>query len=148
MIVFFKVVLKDLFKLERMYPWQKPEICPCCGCSTVWGHGYVTAWFDGFTAPLFLKRYRCPTCGCVMRLRPREYFPRFQTPIHTIRSHLSHRLQTGAWFPDLSRNRQGHWLRALQRRVVAMFGMSFRQSLMEAFDCFILDGLIPVSRSL
>ena len=30
----------------------------------------MLAYFDGFDEGIFLKRYRCPGCGCVIRLRP------------------------------------------------------------------------------
>ena len=148
MIIFFSVVLKDLFKLERNYPWPMLDTCPRCRASGLWGHGYVTAYFDGFSMPLIIKRYRCPSCGCVIRLRPKGYFSRIQTPIKTIRLNIYLRIRTGRWPPGLTRNRQGHWVRALKRRVLAFFGVSFKQSLLKAFDHFILQGVIPVSRSI
>jgi hypothetical protein len=52
--------IKEIFSLGRRYPWRKPEHCPCCGGRRVWGHGYVLAFFDGFTEGLGLRRYRCP----------------------------------------------------------------------------------------
>jgi len=35
----------------------------------LWGHGFADAVFDGYKQPLPLKLYRCPDCGCVIRLR-------------------------------------------------------------------------------
>ena len=148
MISFFSVVLKDLFRLGRTYPFPKPDICPKCKASNVWGHGYINAYFDGFNEPWILKRYRCPHCGCVIRLRPRGYFNRFQSPIQVIRSNLTHRIKTGRWPPGGSRSRKGHWLRALRRRVIAYLGNAWGERLMESFDHFIDQGITPVNRSI
>ncbi len=97
---------------------------------------------------LLLKRYRCPECGCVVCYRPWGYFSRFRAPVETIRSNISHRLRTGRWPCGFSRNRQGHWLRALQRRIIAYLGNNWQKSIMEAFDYFISQGQIPISRSI
>ncbi len=78
MIFFSAVKLKELFKKERDYPWRKPKSCPRCNSFRLWGHGFAQAIFDGFIRPLLLKLYRCPDCGCVIRLRPKGYFKRFK----------------------------------------------------------------------
>lgn len=149
MIIFFSVVLKDLFKLKHSYPWPRPNLCPRCKASGVWGHGYVTACFDGFDVPLILRRYLCPRCGCVIRLRPEGYFSRFQASIEVIRSNLSHRIETGRWPPGGgSHRRKGHWFMALRRRVTAYLGNARASRLMESFDNFMNQGIIPVSRSI
>ena len=85
MVIFSAVKLKELFEKERDYPWQKPERCPCCNDIRLWGHGFTDAIFDGYEQPLLIKLYRCPDCGCVIRLRPKGYFKRFQASIETIR---------------------------------------------------------------
>jgi hypothetical protein len=74
MVIFSAVKLKDLFRKEREYPWQKPESCLCCRSNRLWGHGFAEAIFDGYNKPLLLKLYRCPECGCVIRLRPEGYY--------------------------------------------------------------------------
>ena len=86
MIIFFSAVLNEIHLLGREYPWPKPDACPRCNGYRFWGHGFVLACFDGFSHPLCLKRYRCPDCRCVVRLRPKGYFKRFQASIATIRS--------------------------------------------------------------
>jgi len=91
MVIFVAVKLKKLFKKKRNYSWPKPESCPRCNDYKVWGHGYAQAIFDGYNEPLLLKLYRCPVCGCVIRLRPSGYFKRFQAKIKTIRSSISHK---------------------------------------------------------
>jgi len=88
MIIFSAVKLKELFEKKRDYPWQKPEHCPCCNSIRLWGHGFADTIFDGYEQPLLLKLYRCPDCGCVIRLRPKGYFKRFQASIETIRSSI------------------------------------------------------------
>ena len=80
MIIFSAVKLKDLFKKERNYPWQKPDSCPCCNSCRLWGHGFAEAIFDGFIRPLLLKLYRCPDCGCVIRLRPKAPMATSKSP--------------------------------------------------------------------
>ncbi len=49
------------------------------------GHGFACTIFQGFDSSLLLKRYRCPTCGCIIKLRPSTHFSRFQSSKHTIR---------------------------------------------------------------
>ena len=39
MVIFSAVKLKELFKKERDYAWQKPNSCPCCNSFRLWGHG-------------------------------------------------------------------------------------------------------------
>ena len=148
MILHTFVKLKDLFKMGRDYPWQKPGTCPNCNSFRIWGHGFVLAYFDGFKQALFIKRYRCPDCNCVIRMRPREFFSRFQAPIETIRSSICERLNKGKWLPHISRTRQAHWFRALKRRVLAYLGNSPQMRLDEAFDYFASQNVAPVSRSI
>jgi hypothetical protein len=148
MIIFFSVVLKDLFIKGRDYPWPKPGRCPRCKGCKLWGHGFVQALFDGCKQPLFLKRYRCPTCRCVIRLRPRGYFRRFQAPVDTIRLSISHKTKTSRWIAGISRTRQCHWLRALHRRIKAYLGNTWNQGILKAFDYLMAQGRVPVSRSI
>ena len=147
LILYIAAKIKEVFKLGRRYPWPRPEICPGCRQSGLWGHGYVSAYFDGFDEGIFLKRYRCPGCGCVIRLRPKGYLSRFQAPLDAIRLSLSCHLKYGRWPPGLSRSRQGHWLRALRRKILAYLGQSWKESFLEAFDHLIARGINPVSRS-
>jgi hypothetical protein len=148
LIVFVAAKIKEIFSLGRRYAWPRPAFCPRCHDTRMWGHGFVPAYFDGFDEGLLLKRYRCPGCGCVVRLRPRGYFPRFQAPIETIRFSLSHRLSRGRWPPGLSPSRQRHWLKALRRTTIAYLGETWRLGLVGAFDCLLLKGTIPVSRGI
>jgi hypothetical protein len=146
MILFVDVDLKEVCLLGKKFPWQKPTICPCCLQSHVWGHGFYGTFFDGFFKALLMRRFRCPACGCVMKCRPRSHFKRIQTAIETIRSCLVGRIETSRWPGSPERGR--YWLGALRRQVLARFGLSWRNRLIEAFDRLCASGIVPVSRSL
>jgi hypothetical protein len=107
MIIHVAVILNEIFHLGRNYRWQPPKRCPRCHCFKLWGHGYRDTFFEGYSSPIPLRRWRCPQCGCVICYRPKDYFPRFQTPIQTIRWTLVHRLQCGRWPPGFVRCRVG-----------------------------------------
>jgi len=147
LILFVDVRVKKIFRLGRNFPWPKPERCPVCGGS-LWGHGFCLAIFDGFPRALWIRRYRCGHCQRVFRLRPQGYWSRFQAPIATIRAALARRLQRGRWRPDLARSRQGHWLRALVRQVLAYLGQGWRGRWLEGFDLLWRKGKVPVCRSI
>ena len=146
LVIFVQLAVKQLFKMGRDFLWPKPEGCPRCR-SRIWGHGFVPAYFDGYDQPFWLKRYRCPDCGCVIRLRPRGYFPRFQASIHTIRDCLSCWVHTRRWKTGPSPPRQRHWVRALRRHLVLHEGLPGIPDLMAGFDRLLDQGIIPVSRS-
>jgi hypothetical protein len=148
MVIFFSVILKDLFVLGRDYPWTRPESCPVCNGCRLWGHGFITAYFDGYDQPFSLKRYRCPDCRCVVRLRPEGYLKRFQASIATIRSSIVSKAQSRRWIAGIGRTRQNHWFRSLCKRTAAYLTNTWRQGLVAAFDFFIRQGQIPVSRSI
>jgi hypothetical protein len=112
----------------------------------LWGHGFVLAYFDQVTHGLYLRRYRCPDCHCIIRMKVKGYFTRFHATIRTIRCCLEHRLSCGRWLTMLSTSRQRHWLAALKRKTMAMFGATM--DLMSAFERLITKGVIPVSRAI
>jgi hypothetical protein len=148
MVIFFPVILKELFHLGRQYPFPKPEKCPRCRSPRLWGHGYVEAFFDGFAQALLLRRYRCPECGCVIRLRPKGYFTRFQSSIFTIRSSIEQKIKTGRWLVGLSRTRQRHWYRSLVKRIKAYLTDTWDKGVVAGFDYFLVKGHVPVSRAI
>ncbi|MBN2034961.1 MAG: hypothetical protein JW836_16975 [Deltaproteobacteria bacterium] len=49
------------------------------------GSRFVLAYFDAIAGGVYLRRYRCPECKCVVRLRPIGFFARIQAAIETIR---------------------------------------------------------------
>jgi hypothetical protein len=146
MIFSVPVSIKEIVSMGRDFPWNRPSVCPRCGGSRVWGHGFVGAFFDGFSSEVMLKRYRCPDCHCVLRLKPAGYFKRFQAPVEEIRSSIAYRLQYGRWPNGSSRARQSHWLRALYRKIVAYLGKGFKMRLLEGFDYLTQMDEVPVSR--
>ena len=99
----------------------------------------------GFTDALNMRRYRCPKCGCIIRLRPKGFLSRHQTETSKIRQMLAHRLSTGGWPAGCVTNRARHWLRALKRNALAVFGLI--DDPLAAFDRVIDMGRIPVSRA-
>lgn len=147
MVIFVCVKLKEIFQKQREYAWPRPDLCPRCGQSRLWGHGFVPAYFDGFAGQIHLRRYRCPECHCVIRLRPRGYFSRIQASIETIHLSLKRGIQQGKYLAGLPRSRQRHWLKALVRNTVAYFGNAWKGRLLEAFDRLIVMGKVPVSSS-
>ncbi len=148
MILPVVVVLKEIYEKGRDYLWPRPEVCPCCKQRKPWGHGFVLAYFDGFTAGLLLRRYRCPQCGCVIRLKPHGYFERFQSPIKTIRSTIGGLLINNCRPSGICRTRPAHWMKALKVKTRAYLGNLFCDHLLEAFDRLVAMGKIPVSRSI
>ena len=150
MINFVNVILKDLFAKNRNYPWKRPA-CPKCNRWKVWVHEYVPRLFDGFDEPLLLKVYRCPDCGCIIRMHPKSHFSRFQSPIDTIRSSLDHRLTHGKWpsgqsHPSTARMR--HWLRNLKKQTRAHLTERWKAGLIGAFQRLMELGKTPVSRAI
>ena len=146
MIIFFSAVLNKIYRLGRDYDWPALNSCPRCKSCRVWGHGFITACFDGYNQPLTLKRYRCPDCKCVIRLRPRGYFSRFQAPISTIRSSILSKSQAGKWIIGIDRNRQCHWYRALLKRIRAYLTNTWQHGVVAGFDHLLESGHIPVRR--
>lgn len=145
MIVFVPVSIKEIVAKGRDFPWIRPAVCPRCDGNRVWGHGFVSAFFDGFDEVL-LRRYRCPDCHCVLRLRPSGYFKRFQASIKTIRDCVFYRLKNSRWPKVFSHTRQGHWLRSLCKKTLAYCGQGWRDHFLEGFDYLIRMGENPVSR--
>lgn len=95
MILSVTVNLKEIEEKGRNYRWIRPEVCLRCKGSHLWGHGFVESWFDGYVHALLLRRYICPLCGCVIKLKPQGYFKRFQATIERIRFHIVKRLKSG-----------------------------------------------------
>ena len=148
MVIFFSVILKDLLLQGRDYPWPKPGSCPRCNGFRLWGHGFVSAYFDGYDQPFCLKRYRCPDCRCVLRLRPEGYFKRFQAPITNIRSTVALKARGGKWVAGIGRSRQRHWFRSLCKRIKAYLTDTWHQGVVCGFDYLLQLGQIPVSRTI
>jgi hypothetical protein len=148
MIIAVVAMLKEILVKGKDYPWPRPSECPECKRKRLWGHGFASAWFDECDGAILLRRYRCPDCGCVIRLKPQGYFNRFHCTIEAIRTNLSRRIKTSRWLPGTSRSRQGHWLRALTRNAKAYLSDVFDGDLLDAFDQLLHMSKTPVSRSM
>ena len=148
MIISVPCEVKEIYEKGKVYGWLKPEFCPHCKKSHVWGHGFVGAYFDGFSGFVYLRRWRCPSCFCVIRVRPCGYFRRFQATIAEIQRRLSFRISGGHWLPGMSHSRQGNWFRALRKMVTAHLGNKWKDDLLRAFDYLVSLDQIPVCRSL
>lgn len=142
-----RIDVKSLERQGRAFPWPRPGACLRCRSPRIWGHGFVEAWFDGYDRPLSLRRYRCPDCGLVIRMRPSQYWARLQATIAVIRTALLRRLRHGRWPPGTNTARARHWMRGLRRQVRAHLGMGWRDRLGEGFDELYRRGLCAVSRS-
>jgi hypothetical protein len=147
MILFVAVDLKQVNALGRKFIWPKPDLCPCCRQSHLWGHGFCDTYFEGFATALPMRRFFCPACRCVIKCRPKGYFPRFQTAIGAIKSNLVVRLDTGRWPVSSSGSRGRHWLAALKAKTLAYLGLDWLKRLAEAFDRLWRLNIVPVSAS-
>ena len=119
--------------MGRGYDWPRPDRCPRCSGVRIWGHGFVWAFFESLQAGLYLKRYLCPCCGCVIRMKPAGYFSRFSVTVAKIKSSVASRAGKGPWLKDLGANRQRHWLRSLTHQVTAHLGLGWLSRLVEGF---------------
>jgi len=119
-----------------------------CRSTKLWGHGFVLLCIEGYDELLPFRRWRCPVCGRVYTIRPFGYWPRHHASVWTIGEALRYRLTHGFWDKTLgpSRQRQGHWLRALKANIKAHLGMDFSKGFMEGFSELIFRGLVPVYR--
>jgi hypothetical protein len=148
LILSMDLCVKTLVELGRKYPWQPPERCPKCGGVRVWGHGFVAAYFDEAGSHcVYLKRYRCPQCRVVIRMRPSGYWRRIQAAVAAVRECVLDRLEKGRWPPGSNSARGRHWLRALKRQVRTHLGMSYAERIAEGFLELLRRGVCAVSRA-
>jgi hypothetical protein len=143
--------VKEIFRLGKGYPFPRPERClhEGCGSSRIWGHGFVLRYLDGYAEPLWFRRWRCPDCGCVYTIQHAGYWPRHHAPIQAIALSLTYRTMHGFWDKTLgfTRQRQGHWLRALKDNIKMWLGMSFSRGAMAGFHELVGLHIVPVVRT-
>lgn len=142
--------VNEIFRLGKEYAFPRPEKCYVaeCGSSRIWGHGFVLRYLDCFATPLWFKRWRCSDCGCVYTVRPEGYWPGHHVPVKTIVSALSHRIVHGFWDKTLlsTRQRPGHWLRALKKNIGVWLGIDRMNDLIPGLHELISRQMIPVLR--
>lgn len=116
MVLRTTISLDQLQREGKEFKWERPECCPKCS-GRVWGHGFCSRYFSGFSCVFWIKRYRCSNaeCGAVITMRPEGYWPRVHTSIRRIFEILSERLSKHRWQRGVSRQGAGHWLRNFLR---------------------------------
>ena len=147
MVMEVRCDVKEVQESGKSYGWPRPDRCPRCKGGRIWGHGFVWAFFESLLEGLFLRRYRCPCCGCIMRMKPAGYFQGFSVMSEKIRSSLASRLACGSWLMGMGSSRQRHWFLALMRQVTAHLDVSWLDRLLEGVDYLLDRGIVPVSRS-
>lgn len=130
-----------LHKAGKAYPWDRPPYCPRCREPCLWGHGYVARYFDGEFGQLWMKRWRCPSCGAVHTMRPRAYWRRFLAPWWLILVSLQQKLVMARWLSLEARQRQQYWMRGYLKQRQAVGGIA------EIWDLHEL-GIIVATHSL
>jgi hypothetical protein len=115
LILSFSVNVKLLFAEGIEFAWDKPGDCPKCGGCRLWGHGFVTRYFEGVdTTYLWVKRWRCPDCKAVHTARPKQFFGRFRYAITTILACLYEKIVRGKWMNCIPFQVQQYWYAGLR----------------------------------
>jgi len=148
MIIESNLSIKDILEQGKKFNWIKPAKCPCCEDSVLWGHGFVLCFFAHFISGIYLKRYRCNSCGSMIKLKPIGFLKGFQTFTDTIKKSIGERLNKKQILSDYSRAGQDYWLRNLKKNVRAILGEEWKDRLFDGFDKLLEKGLIPVSCSI
>ena len=148
MIIFQQLNLVDINEQGKRYKYERPENCPKCNSSKIWGHGFVARNFDGYLYCLYLKRWICADCNCVISIRPLNYFPRHHCLIQKIYECIEYRIANGTWIrgPDLNRQRQGHWYKALNKNIRLILGFDWAEKMLDGFQQLIAIGQCPIYR--
>ena len=139
MIKFVTINILELYKKGKDFIWDKPCSCPRCG-SVVWGHGFVSGYLQGFSELLYFKRYRCPICGLILKLKPRGYLRFFRSSIHEIYRHLKFRFENARWPPGFSRQRGGHWINRFLKIYFRDSGLQGKVSILQALNVYHQQG--------
>ena len=117
MIRYTQIDLVQLSKEGKTYKWKK-EICVKCS-RCMWGHGFTSRYFQSFSEPVYLKKYRCEGCKTVVTMRPSGFWPLLRTEISIIFKVLIYRfVHSGdppAWPEGFPRQRGGYWLRQFNK---------------------------------
>ncbi len=148
MIIECNVSIKEILEKGKAFPWIKLEECPCCADTVLWGHGFVLCYFSFISSGIYLKRYRCPNCKSVIKLKPAGFFNNFRTPVKLIKKCLKNRINKKKIINSTSRSLQDYWLRNLKKNVRAVLGEKWTDRLFEGFEELIAEGIVPVSCSI
>jgi len=107
--------LRSFFKQGRDYRWPEVKRCPECHSSRIHSHGFVERYFEGFSRPLHMKRWRCRDCRAIHTARPSAYPPRFRHSKLTILNSLRHKIIHSRWVKGLQRQTQQYWYKWARR---------------------------------
>lgn len=143
LILYFCINLFDLSRFGKAYPWQKPNECPSCS-GRIWGHGFVSIYFSGFPECLYLKRYRCPDCRSVFRIRPDTHWSRFQYSARTILESIEKPAQEIE--SPQAKLRRNNWIQRLKSQTLLHLGVSYKAGCSRAFQKLSLLFRVPVCR--
>jgi hypothetical protein len=142
LILPLSVTISEIQIQGKSYPWPRPATCPRCGSTRLWGHGFVSRYFDGITGQVWIKRWRCPDCGAVHTCRPQNFWRRFLAPIAIILRSLYGKREGQAWDKNITRQRQQYWQRGYT--IQSMFqGWPAR-----TLDSLLAEGIIAATHSL
>jgi len=148
MILKVKADIKQILKLGKKFKWQKPKKCEHCNGVTIWGHGFVISFFDGFEQGLYLKRYRCPYCHTIFKLKPMGYFNKFQADTRTIFLSILNRVYKDRYLTGISWSRQHFWFTALRRNIMAYLSNTWEKGIIAGFRELVRMNKIPVTSSI
>ncbi len=148
MIIECNVSIKEILKKGKKFLWKKPKSCPCCGASALWGHGFVLCYFSHVTYGVYLKRYRCPTCKSVIKLKIAGFFKGFRTCTKTIHTSIIKRIKDKLIMKGVSRGCLNYWLRNLKKNIRAILGEKWKNLLVEGFEKLLSMSIVPVSCSI
>lgn len=141
LILHFAVDVKSLYEQGKRYPWEPPDRCPRCKGIRLWGHGYVPRYFEGFSEPLWVKRFRCPDCTAVHTCRPDSFFDRYRYPVIAVLASLLEKIVHGRWLRWIRRQNQLWWYRSVtkwlskQRTVKVLSVGHLKKYLAERMPC-------------
>ena len=145
MIVKINVCIDEIQRKGKKFPWKKPKSCPRCHDSVIWGHGFVLCYLENIDNGVYLKRYRCPCCGAVIKYKPTGYFKNFYIPIRTIYESLKSKIRNGTYLSGLCKNRQYFWFKHLMQNIHAILGEPYKENIVESFLLLMRRGINPVS---
>jgi len=146
LVIHFSINVKDLLKYGKGYPWPKVRSCPQCKGKRLWGHGYVTRYFDGFRDLLWIKRFRCPDCNAVHTCRPLGFLKGIRSAVDIVCSCLLRKITGNQWFKDVVRQNQQYWYRCL--RVWSSRGGNVKDPLLLHLQSFLSSRIFPVAEYL
>jgi hypothetical protein len=146
MIIYIQNInVKEIIKLGKKYPWKRPERCPVCMDTRLWGHGYVCRYLEKCEQLVYLKRYRCPDCRSVHTCRPGEYWKGFFYSIQSIIRSLIHKIRYNSYLTDISRQVQSYWYKGLMFQISRY--KNIKRPLLSDLYKLIKMNIIPVTCS-